>query len=340
MNRRKFIRSVSAGAAGLVLAPNSSRAALPERTPRIQTVTGAISPDDMGLTLPHEHVMVDFVGADKVNRFRYDADEVVATMLPYLKEIKRLGVRTFVDCTPDYLGRDPEILARLSRATGLNIITNTGWYKEPYLPKEAWTISVNKLAAGWIAEIEEGIGNTGIKAGFVKIAVNPGPLIPVQRKIVTAAARTSVVTGAVIASHTVSGVAALEQLDIIEREGVDPGSFIYVHADGEPDWKYHLETAKRGAWVEFDSIGPGSATKRLEMIMQMLDQGYEDNLLLSQDAGWYNVGEPGGGNIRGFAYMVEEFIPALRAAGVNQKLIDKLTVVNPARAFTISRDFG
>jgi phosphotriesterase-related protein len=294
----------------------------------------------MGLTLPHEHVMVDFIGADKVNRLRYDADDVVATMLPYLREIEHLGVGTFIDCTPDYLGRDPEILARLSRVTGLNIITNTGWYKEPYLPASAWTLSADKLAAKWIAEIEEGIGHTGIKAGFIKIAVNPGPLIPIQRKIVTAAARTSKRTGAVIASHTVSGVAALEQLDILEREGVDPSSFIYVHADGEADWKYHLEVAKRGAWVEFDSISPGSAAKRLEMIRRMLNHGYEDNLLLSQDAGWYNVGDVGGGKIRGFAYLVEKFLPALRTVGVNQKLIEKLTVTNPARAFAINRDSG
>jgi phosphotriesterase-related protein len=254
-------------------------------------------------------------------------------MLPFLMEIKRLGVRTFVDCTPDYLGRDSQILARLSKATGLHILTNTGWYKEPYLPKEAWTLSADKLAARWIGEIEEGIGNTGIKAGFIKIAVNPGPLIPIQRKIVTAAAKTSRITGAVIASHTVSGVAALEQLEILEREGVDPASFVFVHADGESDGKFHFETARRGAWVEFDGIGPGTAESRVDMVLGMLDRGFEDKLLISQDAGWYNVGEPGGGKIRGFAYLVKSFIPALKAAGLKRPLIDRLTVTNPATAF-------
>jgi phosphotriesterase-related protein len=294
----------------------------------------------MGLTLPHEHVMVDFIGADKVSRLRYDADEVVRTVLPYLKEIASLGVRTFIDCTPDYLGRDPAILARLSRLTGFNIITNTGWYKEPYLPNSAWTLPVDGLAGRWIAEIETGIGSTGMKAGFIKIAVNPGPLIPIQRKIVSAAARTSKRTGVVIASHTGHGPAALEQLDILGREDVDPPSFIFVHADSEPDQKYHFETAKRGAWVEYDGIRPGTEEKHLKLIAAMLDRDFENNLLLSQDAGWYNVGQTGGGKIRGYSYLVDRFIPALKAAGVNDHLIHKLTVANPARAFTIRRDVG
>mgnify|MGYP002824946269 CR=1 FL=1 len=97
----------------------------------VMTVTGPISPGDMGLTLPHEHVMVDFIGADKVGKHRYRPDDVVSTMLPYVKEAQEQGVRTFVDCTPMYLGRDVEVLRTISELTGLQILTNTGQYKEP-----------------------------------------------------------------------------------------------------------------------------------------------------------------------------------------------------------------
>ena len=299
----------------------------------IHTVTGTIDSDKLGLTLPHEHIMCDFIGADKVSRERYDADEVVTTMLPYLKELKEIGVKTLIDCTPAYLGRDPIVLARLSRLSGVTIVTNTGFYKEPYLPKFTWEISGHELAELWAKEITEGIEGTGIKAGFMKIAVNPGKLIPIQRKIVTAACRTHKLTGAAIASHTGSGVAALEELEILEREKVNPQEFIFVHADSEPDQKYHFEIARRGAWVEYDGIREDSAEKHIQLIRAMVEKGFEDNLLLSQDAGWYNVGEPRGGTIRGYAYLVKEFLPVLQKTGFSKDLINKLTITNPRRAF-------
>ncbi len=342
ITRRSFFKTGLSGIVGLITSHGRSARwnNITENQPKrrlIQTVTGTISPDTMGFTLPHEHIMCDFVGADRVSKERYNPDEIIKTILPYLQEIKRLGVHTFVDCTPAYMGRDPEILARLSCATGIYILTNTGFYKEPYLPKYTWKVSAERLADMWAAEILEGINETGIKAGFIKIGVNPGPLIPIQKKIVTAASRTNEMTGATIASHTVKGVAAIEQLDILEREKVDPASFIYVHASGEPDQKYHFEVAQRGAWVEYDSIRKENSEKHIKLIFTMLDKGYEDNLLLSQDSGWYRVGEPNGGKINGYSYLVKEFLSILEAKGVGKELIHKLTVFNPNRAFTIQR---
>ncbi|TLN01018.1 phosphotriesterase, partial [bacterium] len=98
----------------------------------IRTVLGDIAPADLGITLVHEHILCDFIGADKVSKERYDVNEVFNVMLPYLSEIHRLGVRGFVDCTPAYLGRDVQLLADLSKASGIQILTNTGLYKEPY----------------------------------------------------------------------------------------------------------------------------------------------------------------------------------------------------------------
>ena len=342
VTRRNFLKTGLSGIVGLVTsrAGSASWNSITENQSKrrlVQTVTGTISPDAMGLILPHEHIMCDFVGADQVSKERYDPDEIIKTMLPYLQEIKRLGVQTFVDCTPAYIGRDPEILARLSRTAGIYILTNTGFYKEPYLPKYTWKVSAERLAEMWAAEILEGINETGIKAGFIKIAVNPGPLIPIQKKIVTAASRTHKMTGAAIASHTVKGVAAIEQLDILEHEKVDPASFIYVHASGEPEQKYHFEVAQRGAWVEYDTIRKETSEKHIELIFTMLDKGFEDNLLLSQDSGWYRVGEPHGGKINGYSYLLREFLPILEAKGVGKELIHKLTVLNPSRAFTMQR---
>jgi len=92
------------------------------------TVNGPISPAEIGKTLTHEHVLVDFVGADSFSFSRYERSEVIAKALPYLQEIKDLGCTTFMECTPEFLGRDPLLLKTLSDKSGLNIITNTGYY--------------------------------------------------------------------------------------------------------------------------------------------------------------------------------------------------------------------
>ena len=302
---------------------------------RIRTVLGDIPPDNLGLTLVHEHVLVDFVGAEKHSKERYDPHEVHNVMLPYLNEIRQLGVTGLVECTPNHMARDPKVLERLSKAAHVHILTNTGLYKEPYLPKYAFDCSAEQLADRWTDEVEKGIEDTDIRAGFIKIAVNPARIIPIQQKIVRAAARCSNQTGAAIACHTASGIAALHLLEILSEEKTDPNRLIVVHSDAEEETKYHLQTASSGAWVEYDGLGKETAERTLRLIRLMVDNGFEDKLLLSQDAGWYNVGEPGGGNIRGFEYLVKDFVPLMLKRGFNQELVDKILVKNPAKAFQV-----
>jgi len=302
---------------------------------RIRTVLGDIFPDKLGLTLVHEHVLVDFVGAETFSKERYDAKEVFDVMLPYLAEIRRLGVTGFVECTPAYMARDPQLLASLSEAVGIHILTNTGLYKEPYLPKHAFEYSVDQLAELWIDEIKKGIEETSVKAGFIKIAVNPGHIVPIQQKIVRAAARCSFSTGAVIACHTASGIAAMDLLEILDEEGVDANRLIVVHSDAEENMEYHFQTARRGAWVEYDGLKEETAERTLNLLRLMVKKGFEDYLLLSQDAGWYNVGELRGGNIRGYDYLMKGFVPLMLARGFGQELVNKILVKNPAKAFQI-----
>jgi len=302
----------------------------------IRTVLGDIAPDDLGLTLVHEHILCDFIGADKVSKERYDRKEVFSVMLPYLGEIHRSGVRGFVDCTPAYLGRDAQLLEDLSRASGIRILTNTGLYKEPFLPKYAFVHSVDQIAGAWAHEIKRGIDGTPIKAGFIKIAVNPGEIIPIQQKIVRAAARCSLSIGATIACHTGEGVAAMHLLRILEDEGVNPNRLVIVHCDAIEDLKYHLEAANRGAWVEYDALSEQNAGRTLKLLDVMISNGYEGNILISQDAGWYNVGENHGGNIRNYAYLVRDFLGLLSEGGFSQDIKEKLLVSNPARAFEMT----
>lgn len=302
---------------------------------KIRTVLGDISPNEFGLALVHEHVLVDFIEAEKFSRDRYDREEVFEVMFPYLARIKNLGVKGFVECTPAYMGRDAELLAKFSRALGIHILTNTGLYKEPHLPKFAFELSADQLAELWIKEILEGVEDTHIKAGFIKIAVNPGIIVPIQQKIVRAAARCSLATGAIIACHTANGAAAMHLLKILDEEGLENDRLIVVHADAEENIEYHLEIARKGAWVEYDGLSQNTSEKILKLLRFMVDQGFEEQILLSQDAGWYNVGQPRGGNIRGYEYLIEDFVPLMRKNGFDQDLIDKILVENPAEAFQI-----
>jgi len=303
--------------------------------PRIETVLGPIPPEAFGLALVHEHIMADFIGADRTSRSRWDVNEVIRVIRPYLDELKEAGVKSFVDCTPSFLGRDVEVLRQLALETGLSIVTNTGLYKEPYLPRYAWQLTADQLADIWASEIEKGVDGTTVKAGFIKVAANDGPLIPVQEKIVRAAARASRRTGAVVASHTVVGATALQEIAILKEEGLSPSRLIVVHADQEPSPEMPLDIAEKGAWVEFDSIGSKPPEYHLARIKRMLEAGYEDRLLLSQDAGWYHVGEPGGGEVRGYTYLVKEFKARLLGSGVSAETWDQLMVTNPSRAFAL-----
>jgi predicted metal-dependent phosphotriesterase family hydrolase len=302
---------------------------------KIITVTGPIEPAQMGLTLPHEHILVDFAGAEVTGRHRYRVDDVVETMLPYLEAIKAQGVRTLVECTPMYLARDVEVFRDLSRRTGLRILTNTGQYKEPFLPAATFTIDAEALAEQWVAEAEGGIDGTDARPGFIKTAVNPEPLAPVQRKVIRAAAMASRATGLAIATHTGRAAQAMEVLDIVEGEGVAPDRWIFVHAQNETDTDRLLAVARRGAWIELDGLGETTVERHLEPLLALLDAGFESKVLLSHDAGWYRVGEEPGGKKKPFTFLLDRFVPILRARGASDATIRRVTAINPAEAFTV-----
>jgi phosphotriesterase-related protein len=204
--------------------------------------------------LVHEHVLVDFVGAADIRPGRYDPNDVFALARSRLEELKRLGCRRLLECTPNFLGRDPELLARLSATVGIQIWSNTGLYgaaNHKYVPDFARSETAAQLAKRWIAETRE-----PWRPRFIKIGVNRGPLDELDRKLVRAAAITSRETGLAIASHTGDGAAAVEQLEIVTAEKVSPAKFVWVHAQNEKDHGVHEKMARAGAWVEFDGIGP------------------------------------------------------------------------------------
>jgi predicted metal-dependent phosphotriesterase family hydrolase len=301
----------------------------------VQTVTGAVAPDRLGLTLMHEHVLVDFVGADKVSRSRYDSDEAFRTILPHLERVRKHGCDTLVECTPAYLGRDVALLKRLSEASGLLLVSNTGYYgaaNDKHVPAHAFSESADELASRWTRESSAGIDGTAIKPGFMKIGVDAAPLSSVDEKLVRAAGLTNKATELPIASHTATGAAALAELALLADLGVPASAFIWVHAQNERDASIHVRVAKAGAWVEFDGVSETSVARHVELVRQMQTAKLLDRVLVSQDAGWYRVGEPGGGRFRGFDTLFTAFVPALLATGLTKDEVRMLLVDNPRRA--------
>lgn len=342
LSRREWLVgsfAVLASGCALRRAPDGTSPSL-SRAESIETVTGPVSADRLGVTLMHEHVLVDFIGAAQVSPSRYDANAAFQAVLPHLQQVRRLGCRTLVECTPAYLGRDPRLLRRLSEAAELHILSNTGYYgaaNDKHLPPHAFTETAEQLAARWIHESHRGIDDTGIKPAFMKIGVDQSPLSPVDAKLVRAAALTHRDTGLPIASHTGSGAAALEELDLIEAAGVPASAFIWVHAQSERDATFHARAARRGAWVEFDGVSPASVTRHVELVTRMKEQGLLGRVLLSHDAGWYRVGEPGGGQFRPYDTLFTTFIPALKAAGFGDAEVQELIVAHPREALARAR---
>lgn len=341
LSRRSFVKR--AGLVSLFAPPAGGRAdggpaqALadaPAVPGTVMTVRGPVAAADLRMTLVHEHVLVDFIGADKVSADRYVRDDAYRRALPFLREVHALGVRTLVECTPAYIGRDPQLLLRLSQAADLHIVTNTGYYgaaEDKFVPAHAWQESAGQLAARWTREATDGLDGTDVRPGFMKIGVDSGPLSEIDRKLVEAAALTSKATGLPIAAHTGDGVAAHQEMDVLEGAGLPLDTFIWVHAQSERDEQAIVRGARRGAWISFDGVSPASAGRHVDLVTTLAEAGLLDRVLLAHDAGWYRVGEPDGGAYRPHTAIFTHVLPTLRSR-LGDAAVAQLLTRNPARA--------
>jgi len=330
VSRRTFIRS---GIFLIVLPP-----LVAGNTYTINTVNGRLPCRQMGTTLVHEHFLVDFIGADKITTDRWKREDVLQRVLPFIQEAKKAGVRTMLDCTPAFLGRDVQLLKMLAEASGINIITNTGYYgavSNKYLPAWAFTETAEQLAQRWINEFNDGIDGTDVRPGFMKISVDEGSLSPLHTRLITAAGITHLQTGLTICSHTGPAVPAFQQLEVLQQMGVHPSAFVWTHAQNEPDKQQYIKAAKMGAWVSLDGIGWGNIMDDAKNIAMLHRQGLLNRVLISHDAGWYKPGEPNGGSFKGYTVITGELTNQLKQLGLTNKHLKQLLQQNPAEAFGI-----
>ena len=300
----------------------------------LHTTLGAYPPGQLSMILPHEHIFVDLRTPDVPGQGQAAVEDVVRLMAPELERARALGVTALVECSPEGVGRRVDLVLAVSRAANFPVVVATGIYRQPWVPEWALRASEDVLQ-GWMqGELQVGIGQTGVRAGFIKLSAGDDGLTSVEEKILRAAARAGSATGAAIGSHTIRGLVVHRQLDVLEQEGFDPRRYISIHAQAEEDFAISLEIARRGAWLSYDGIGWGDDDERyLRRIADLLSAGFGGQIMLSMDRGWYDPAQPRGGVPKPYTYLNQVFLPKLRAAGVDEAALHLLTVENPFRAF-------
>jgi phosphotriesterase-related protein len=311
--------------------------------PEVQTVSGRIAPESLGVTLPHEHTGIALWQIEaRWDYWQLTADDAI--VIPELAAFRAAGGGTLVDLTLPGVGRDPERLRRYAEATGLNIVMGTGWYRSAYYPAEARIDrrTVDDLADEIVREAVDGVAGTGIRPGIIgEIGTDKPWLSAQEERVHRAAARAARRTGMAITTHSVLSPVGLDQLRAFEDEGLDPGRVIVGHADSYPRLEHYLEIVRRGANLEFDFLGMSfTAQERhgeariVDLLGELVGRGHADRILLSQDVCHDAQLKAYGGN--GYVYLAERFLPRLRDAGIAEATIRTMTVDNPARLLTLA----
>jgi phosphotriesterase-related protein len=336
----------------------------------IETVCGPIAPDALGVTLGHEHLLIDLRGLweepgtderralaqtpitmeSRANWVRnpYESrdnllidDEAAAA--EELRAFAQAGGRSVIDMTVDGLDPKPEALRRISQRSGVQIVAGTGVYRGFAHPPWVAGMTVDELAARFVAAIQVGINETGVRAGLLGELGTSSPILPDEIKVLRAAARAHFQTGVSINVHpAIFHREGPRILDILQAEGVDLRRVALSHMDEQLDFGYHCSLAGRGAWLSFDTLGSEEVygpdakeptdDQRLDALLRLLEAGWSGQILLSQDVCTKLQLVRFGG--KGYAHVLKGIVPRLRAAGVEQSTISKLLVDNPRRYLT------
>ena len=340
---------------------------------RAQTVLGEVLPEALGPTSPHEHFLLDFtfifqppseasefykayepVTMQNLGRVCYNPlgnydnlvtiDEDVA--ISEAMYFKQAGGGTMVDTTSIGIKRDPQALARIARATGLNVVMGSGYYVAPVHPEDMDDKSEQDITREIVADITTGVGNTGIKAGIIGELGCSWPLTANERKVLRAGAQAQRETGASITVHPGrSDEAPFEVLDVLEEAGADLSRVVIDHLDRTiADEEILLRLAERACYLEYDFFGweisyfpisemdmPNDG-ERLDFIERLVAEGYADRVLMAHDMfGKHRQVRFGG---HGFAHILQNIVPRLYERGLSRDVVSSIIVENPARLLT------
>ena len=318
----------------------------------INTVTGRITPDQLGMTLIHEHLLIGFPGwqLDTLHPFR--RAEALARAVDKLQELYALGVRSFVDPCPSDLGRDVEFMAEVSQRSGMQIICAAGAYKEDQgITYTFGAMTAEQITEIYVRELTDGVGLTGIRAGLVKVATGANRITAYEQKLLQAGGRAAAQAGTSVLTHTDHASMGSEQIDALTAAGVPEHRILVGHCDGRADLDYHTALADRRAYLGFDRFGIETLLAdalRIESVLKLVSAGYVESLCLSHDAtcgAW--LGRPSFDGARVVSpdrlraslpnweptHLFRRILPQMRALGLPESDIKTMLVDNPARYF-------
>ena len=309
----------------------------------INSVLGPLDTAEMGETLIHEHLLSSSTGIPQYYPELLDRG-YMTTIVRKLKEAKAGGINTIVDATTLDLGRDVNLLAEASRRSGVNIICCTGWWTEK--PRFLSGVPVDRMAQGFVREIREGIGETGIRAGILKGASDKAGVLPEEEKVLRAVARAHHETGVPIMLHSCSpGQVGRRQIAILKEEGVPLNRVKMDHSNDTTDLEYLYWMLEEGCYLGMDrypgeGVSPRGRTKTLKAL---IDAGYKDRLGVSHDwslARWAAsdslIGSPVKRkqiNPHDYLYIKKVIFPMLREMGLSEEVIDSILIDAPRQFF-------
>jgi len=313
----------------------------------VETVRGPVDVASLGRTLMHEHIVIldpetlENFGHHWGERF-WDEEAGVADAIAKLQAVKDAGYGTLVDPTVVGLGRSIPRIQRINAAVDLNVVVATGVYAFMELRQFFRYRDPDDLTTFFVREIREGIDDTGVKAAFLKCAIEEHGLVGDVPRIVSAIAAASIETGAPIMVHTNSTArTGLLAVEAFAKEGVDPATMVVAHVGDSNDLDYIREIAASGAAMGFDRFGIehfNPLDRRMETLLALLPEGYAGQIHLSHDAACFYdfmVGDPKfAGERPDYLLVHRHVLPALLEAGVPQEQIDTMEVGNPRRFFS------
>jgi predicted metal-dependent phosphotriesterase family hydrolase len=306
---------------------------------RVMTVRGPIEPEELGITLSHDHLLMDGWGVRELYEAILDNEELATDEA---KLYAAAGGRAICEPTNVGLRRDPEGLKRISERSGVHVVMGSGWYRERVYPEYVYEEMPDQLADRLVSELLYGVDDTGIRPGFIgEIGTERGHIRPAEERVFRAAARAHRRTGCPIMTHTTHwGELALEQLDIFTEEGVDPRRVIISHLGDRIGISWWLPIAERGAWLDIDNLafiaGYAPLWVRADNVAALCAEGLVDQIMLSNDIAELGQLTFYGGP--GYANVIHNFLPLLRERGVTEEQINTMLVKNPARAFAYDVD--
>lgn len=311
----------------------------------IQTVTGVLNEDKVKNTLSHEHFVFGKPGVFGDKTSCYDREIAFDHGIQMLNMVKKYDVNLIVDATTIECGRDPYLLKELSEKTGISTVCSTGFFKDEgetlaYLKSLSYCCDLeNYMRELFVCEITKGIGSTGVKAGVIKIASSLGEIKPLEQVIFAAAAEAQKITEVPILTHCDRGTMGMEQTEFLLSRGVNPHKVMIGHMSSSHDIKEVKRIMDKGVYVSFDQFGilsiPGipSDEEKMEHLLKLLREGYEDSIVISHDCSFDRMGFVSQSKPRYPDMIFKIVIPYLKKNGLSDRTVKKIIRDNLLNVF-------